>query len=62
MTASRREYQNESQERPELRISWFSHEEKEAARSGRNIKAIEIQLVRFSIEFAQRDFTEEFFL
>lgn len=40
-------------------ISWFSHEGKEAVRPGRNIKATEMRLVGFSMEFAQRDFTEQ---
>lgn len=40
-------------------ISWFNHEGKAAARPGRNVKAIEMHLVKFSMQFEQRHFTEE---
>lgn len=42
-------------------ISWFNQEEKKATRPGRNVKAIEMCLIKFSMEFAQRAFTEQGF-
>lgn len=43
-------------------VSWSDGEEMEGARLGKSIKAIEMYIVKFSTEFAQRAFAKQGFL